>query len=194
MWENTQDFMSLWRAMKPVLCKINGYAGAGGSDTALCADTFMAKDVEIRYMPAGVWGSPMTAMWVYRLGAEKAKRMSFTGDKISVREAEDIGLILKAVSADVLDSTVEQMAHRLTNVPINQLTIQKMVINQAIAQMGLMQTQLLATLFEGISRHSPERLNFKVCALSEGWKTAVKYRDEGTFSWTQNVTLPWPNR
>ncbi len=134
------------------------------------------------------------AMWVYRLGAEKAKRMSFTGDKISVREAEDTGLILKAVSADVLDNTVEQMAHRLTNVPINQLTIQKMVINQAIAQMGLMQTQLLATLFEGISRHSPERLNFKVCALSEDWKTAVKYRDEGTFNWTQNGTLPWPNR
>ena len=43
MWENTQYFMSLWRAMKPVLCKIHGYAVAGGSDIALCADmTFMA--------------------------------------------------------------------------------------------------------------------------------------------------------
>ena len=195
MWENTQYFMSLWRAMKPVLCKIHGYAVAGGSDIALCADMiFMAEDAEIGYMPARVWGSPTTAMWVYRLGAEKAKRMLFTGDKISGREAEDIGLILKAVPAEVLDDKVEQMAHRLTSVPINQLAMQKMVINQAIEQMGLMQTQRLATFFDGISRHSPEGLNFKARAESEGWKTAVKDRDEGTFDWTQNVTLPWSNR
>ena len=195
MWENTQYFMSLWRAMKPVLCKIHGYAVAGGSDIALCADmTFMAEDAEIGYMPARVWGSPTTAMWVYRLGAEKAKRMLFTGDKISGREAEDIGLILKAVPAEVLDDKVEQMAHRLTSVPINQLAMQKMVINQAIEQMGLMQTQRLATFFDGISRHSPEGLNFKARAESEGWKVAVKDREEGTFDWTQNVTLPWSNR
>ena len=38
MWANTQHFMSLWRAMKPVICKIHGFAVAGGSDIALCAD------------------------------------------------------------------------------------------------------------------------------------------------------------
>ena len=86
------------------------------------------------------------------------------------------------------------MAHRLTSVPINQLALQKMLINQAIEQMGLMQTQRLATLFDGISRHSPEGLNFKARAEGEGWKIAVKDRDEGTFDWTQNVTLPWSNR
>ncbi len=53
-----------------------------------------------------------------------------------------------------------------------------------------MQTQRLAILFDGISRHSPEGLNFKVRAENEGWKTPVKDREEGTFDWTQNVTLP----
>ena len=131
--------MSLWRVMKPVICKIHEYAGAGGSDLALCADMiFMAEDAEIGYIPARVWGSSTTAMWVYRLGPEKAKRMLFTGDKILGREAEDIGLTLKAVSADVLDDMVEQIAHRLTSVPINQLATQKMFINQAIEQIGLM--------------------------------------------------------
>ena len=74
---------------KPVIAKVHGFAVAGGSDIALCCDlVVMAEDAEIGYMPARVWGCPTTAMWVYRLGAEKAKRMLFTGDKIDGREAE----------------------------------------------------------------------------------------------------------
>lgn len=92
MWANTQHFMSLWRALKPVVCKVHGFAVAGGSDIALCADmTFMGETAKIGYMPARVWGCPTTAMWVYRLGAEKAKRMMFTGDKVTGTEAEAMG-------------------------------------------------------------------------------------------------------
>ena len=77
----TDDFFSLWRCYKPVICKVHGYAVAGGSDIALCADiVIMAEDAKIGYPPARVWGCPTTAMWVYRLGAEKAKRMLLTGD------------------------------------------------------------------------------------------------------------------
>jgi hypothetical protein len=61
-----------------------GFAVAGGSDIALCSDMIvMAEDARIGYPPVRVWGCPTTAMWVYRLGAEKAKRMLFTGDKIT---------------------------------------------------------------------------------------------------------------
>ena len=116
--------------------------------------------------------------------------MLFTGDKISGREVEDTGLILKAVPADVLDDTVEELAQSLTSVPVHLLATQKLVINQAIEQLGLMQTQRLATLFDRIARHTPEGLNFKDRAESEGWKTAVKDRDEDTFGWTQIVPLP----
>ena len=92
MWANTEHFMSLWRAIKPVICKVHGFALAGGSDIALCSDlVFMEDTAQIGYMPARVWGTPTTAMWVYRLGAEQAKRMLFTGDKIDGREAERIG-------------------------------------------------------------------------------------------------------
>ncbi|UWQ42118.1 crotonase/enoyl-CoA hydratase family protein [Leisingera aquaemixtae] len=195
MWENTQAFMSLWRAAKPVICKVHGFAVAGGSDIALCADlTFMAEDAEISYMPARVWGCPTTAMWVYRLGAERAKRMLFTGDRISGREAAEMGLVLQAVPAEQLDDAVEEMAARMATVPINQLAMQKLVINQAIEQTGLMQTQRLATVFDGISRHSPEGLNFKARAEEAGWKQAVQERDQGTFDWTANETLPKRNR
>ena len=66
----------------------------------------MADDALIGYMPSRVWGCPTTAMWVYRLGAEKAKRMLFTGDKITGREAADMGLVLEAVHSDALDHRV----------------------------------------------------------------------------------------
>ena len=186
MWRNTQHFMSIFRAMKPVICKVHGFAVAGGSDIALCADlTYMADDAQIGYMPARVWGTPTTAMWVYRLGPEKAKRMLFTGDKINGEEAEAMGLVLKSVSAAQLDDEVEAMAQRMATVPINQLAMQKMVINQAM-EATITQTQRLATVFDGISRHSPEGLNFKARSESEGWKQAVKERDLGLYDWTRD--------
>lgn len=195
MWANTQHFMSLWRAIKPVICKVHGFAVAGGSDIALCADlTIMAEEAQIGYMPARVWGCPTTAMWVYRLGAERAKRMLFTGDKISGREAADIGLVLKAVPAGDLDDTVEDLAARMATVPVNQLAMQKLVINQAIEATGLMQTQRLATIFDGITRHSPEGLHFKDRAEQVGWKQAVAERDQGIRDWSTNEEIPKRNR
>ncbi len=186
MWANTQAFMSLFRAMKPVICKVHGFAVAGGSDIALCADLIIMSDnAQIGYMPARVWGCPTTAMWVHRLGPEKAKRMMFTGDRISGQEAAEMGLVLKSVPGGQLDAEVEELATRMTTVPINQLAMQKMVINSAVEAV-INQTQRLATVFDGIARHSPEGLNFKDRAERVGWKQAVQERDEGTFDWTRN--------
>ncbi|HJP21521.1 MAG TPA: crotonase/enoyl-CoA hydratase family protein, partial [Alphaproteobacteria bacterium] len=187
MRRNTDLFMSLWRSYRPVICKIHGYAVAGGSDIALCSDlVVMADDAKIGYMPVRVWGCPTTAMWVYRLGPEQAKRMLFTGDKIDGQEAARIGLVHKSVPADALDAEVESLAQRICTVPINQLMMQKLMINQAIDAMGLQNTQMIATLFDGITRHSPEGLNFKKRAEENTWKSAVRERDLGTYDWTQD--------
>ena len=146
----------------------------------------MADDARIGYMPTRVWGCPTTAMWTYRLGPEKAKRMLFTGDKVTGIEAERMGLVLKSVQESDLDSTVEDLAARMATVPVNQLMMQKMVVNQAIEAMGLKNTQMVATILDGITRHSPEGLNFKAKAEETGWKEAVRLRDEGTWDWTEN--------
>lgn len=191
MMRNTELFMSLFRSKRPVIAKVQGFAVAGGSDIALCSDiVIMAEDALIGYMPARVWGCPTTAMWLYRLGPEKAKRMLFTGDKINGREAERLGLVLKAVPSDQLDGEVESLAHRMASVPQNQLMMQKLMINQALYNMGLQTTQMLATVFDGITRHSPEGLNFKQRAEEKGWKQAVDERDQGTFDWTANAPMP----
>ena len=190
MMRNTELFMSLFRSQRPVIAKVHGFAVAGGSDIALCSDMIvMAEDAQIGYMPVRVWGCPSTAMWLYRLGAEKAKRMLFTGDKIDGREAQKLGLVLKAVPADRLDEEVDALAHRMAGIPQNQLMMQKLMINQALYNMGLQTTQMVATVFDGITRHSPEGLNFKRRAEAVGWKQAVDERDQGTFDWTANAPM-----
>ena len=180
MFNNTKDFMSLWRCNKPTIAKVHGYAVAGGSDIALCCDMVIMEDTaKIGYPPARVWGCPTTAQWVYRLGAEKAKRMLFTGDLITGQEAADMGLVLEAVPVDELDARVRQLAERIQGVPKNQLMMQKLMINQAYEAMGMNQTQMFATLFDGITRHSPEGVWFKQRAEEVGFQEAVKERDSG---------------
>jgi enoyl-CoA hydratase len=178
----TDNFFSLWRSAKPTIAKVRGYAVAGGSDIALSCDlVVMADDARIGYMPARIWGCPTTAMWVYRIGAERAKRMLLTGDTIDGVQAKEWGLVIDAVPENELDAAVEKLADRIAGVPINQLVMQKMMINQAYDNMGLQTTQNLAVLFDGITRHSPEGRWFVEFAQQHGFDAAVRWRDQGRF-------------
>ena len=86
MSRNVRAFMSLYHCSKPVVCKVHGFCVAGGTDMALCSDLLViAADAKIGYPPARVWGSPTTAMWAYRVGPQRAKRLLFTGDSLSGR-------------------------------------------------------------------------------------------------------------
>ncbi|MCW2666781.1 MAG: paaG [Frankiales bacterium] len=180
MKRNTDDFFTLWRSLKPTICKVRGYAVAGGSDIALSCDLLvMADDARIGYPPARVWGCPTTAMWVYRLGAQRAKRMLLTGDTVDGTTAAEWGLALEAVPEAELDARVDELADRMAGVPTNQLVMQKMMVNQAYDNMGLAATQTLATFFDGMTRHSPEGRWFKDFAERDGFHTAVAWRDSG---------------
>jgi len=180
MHRNTQDFMSLWRSNKPTIAKVRGHAVAGGSDIALCCDlVVMADDAKIGYPPSRVWGVPTPMMWVYRLGAERAKRMLFTGDLITGKEALAMGLVSESVPEPELNDRVVALATRISAVPKNQLMMMKLVVNQSVESMGLAQTQMFASLFDGIARHSPEGVWFKQRAEEKGFKEAVRERDSG---------------
>ncbi len=180
MKRNTEDFMALWRSPKPTIAKVHGAAVAGGSDIALCCDLLvMADDARIGYMPTRVWGCPTTAMWTYRLGAARAKQMMFTGNVIDGRTAAAWGLANEAVPVDQLESATMQLAERIAGVPRSHLAMHKMVVNQVMLTMGLEQTQMMATLFDGITRHNPEGLWFRRQAQEAGFKDAVQWRDSG---------------
>jgi len=173
------------------VCKIRGVAIGGGSDMALCCDAvFSSDDARIGYPPSRVWGCPTTAMWVYRVGAERAKRILFTGEILSGSEAAKIGLIGEAVPDKELDHAVDKFINRMINVPTNQLFFQKQVINQAVEQMGLLSTQRLAIFFDGMTRHTPEGIAFQQRAMQVGFKEAVKERDSGVDAVWSNMDVP----
>lgn len=180
MKRNTEDFMSLWRSPKPTIAKVHGYAAAGGSDIALCCDLLMmADDARIGYMPTRVWGCPTTAMWTFRLGPTRAKQMMFTGDTIDGKTAAGWGLANASVPAEELDRATMELASRIAGVPRAHLAMHKMVVNQAMLTMGLEQTQMFATVFDGITRHNPEGMWFRRYAQAEGFRNAVEWRDSG---------------
>ncbi len=180
MKRNTEDFMALWKSAKPTIAKVHGHAVAGGSDIALCCDLLvMADDARIGYMPTRVWGCPTTAMWAFRIGAARAKQMMFTGDTIDGHRAEAWGLANYAVPAAQLEATTLALALRIAGVPRSHLAMHKLVVNQMLLTMGLEQSQTMATVFDGVTRHNPEGLWFRRYAQAEGFKAAVAWRDSG---------------
>lgn len=179
MARNVRGFMSLFHANKPVVCKVQGFCVAGGTDMALCSDLLViAEDAKIGYPPARVWGTPTTSVWAFRLGIEKAKRLLFTGDCLNGREAVAWGLASECAPADQLDARTEILLERIARMPINQLVMMKLLVNQTVLAAGLPTTQILGTVFDGIARHTAEGYAFQQRAAAVGFKQAVRERDE----------------
>jgi enoyl-CoA hydratase len=179
MGRNVRAFMSLFHCGKPVVCKVHGFCVAGGTDMALCSDLLViAADAKIGYPPARVWGSPTTALWAQRLGAQRAKRLLFTGDSLSGLEALEWGLAIEAPAPERLDERTEILVQRIARLPVNQLMMMKLLVNQELYSQGLHATQVLGTLLDGITRHTKEGYAFQQRAAEAGFKQAVRERDE----------------
>ena len=179
MSRNVRAFMTLFHCAKPVVCRVHGFCVAGGTDMALCSDLLvMADDAKIGYPPARVWGSPTTSLWVHRVGAQRAKRLLFTGDSLSGAEAVEWGLAIEAPPADRLEERTEILLERIARVPVNQLTMMKLLVNQSLFAQGLHSTQVLGTVFDGIARHTEEGYAFQQRAAEAGFREAVRERDE----------------
>jgi enoyl-CoA hydratase len=179
MSRNVRGFMSLFHSEKPVVCKVHGFCVAGGTDMALCSDLLViAADAKIGYPPARVWGSPTTSMWAYRLGPQRAKRLLFTGDSLSGEEALEWGLAIEAPAPERLDERFELLLERIARMPVNQLVMMKLLVNQTLYAQGLHATQLVGTVFDGITRHTAEGYAFQARAAEAGFRQAVRDRDE----------------
>ncbi len=172
-------YMKLWYAQKPTIAAVHGWCIAGGTDMVLCADMIVAAEsASFGYPPSRVWGTPTTAMWVYRMGLERAKRYLLTGDQITARKAAELGLILEVVPDDRLEAHALGLARRMAQVPVNQLVMLKLLCNQTAEHMGMASTRLIGTLFDGVARHTQEGLDFVTRAADVGFRQAVRERDD----------------
>ena len=179
MSRNVKGFMSLFHSEKPVVCKVHGYCVAGGTDMALCSDLLViAEDAKIGYPPARVWGCPTTSIWFHRIGLEKAKRLLFTGDCLTGKQAQEWGLAIESAPPAELDARFEALVQRIALMPVNQLIMMKLLLNQSVMQQGLHTTQILGTVFDGITRHTKEGYQFQQDSMAQGFMQAVRQRDE----------------
>ena len=84
----------------------------------------------------------------------------------------------EAAPREKLDERFEALLARIACVPVNQLIMQKLAINQTLSAQGLGNAQTLSVILDGIARHTPEGYAFARRAAAAGFKQAVRERDE----------------
>jgi len=179
MNNNVRRFMKIWECPKPVIGEITGWAIGGATDLILCADLlYMSADAHIGYAPSRIFGTPTTMMWVYRLGLEHAKQFLLTGRAIDAETALRIGLVSQVCEPDKISGTVEAEAQRFKHIPGNQLALNKMLINQAFENMGLRTSQMLGTVFDGMTRHTEEAYRWVESFEEKGFRQVIRERDD----------------
>lgn len=106
---------------KPVICAINGVAVGAGLDMALMCDIrIMADDAQLSagYVKAGLVPGDGGCYYMPRLiGVAKTLELMWTGDFITAREAESLGLVNKVVTAGELEGAVLEMAKKIAESP-----------------------------------------------------------------------------
>lgn len=134
------------RAKVPVICAVNGPAAGVGCSLALAADFtiagksayFLQAFVNIGLVPDG--GS--TWLLARAIGRARATRMMMLGEKIGAEQAEEWGLIYKAVDDDALMAEAKALAEKLANGPtVSYATMKR---NIALAMDGTLSDVLLA--------------------------------------------------
>ncbi|MGQ0831344.1 MAG: crotonase/enoyl-CoA hydratase family protein [Microthrixaceae bacterium] len=190
MGNNVRRFMKVWECPKPVIGEIHGFAIGGATDLVLCCDQlFMADDAIIGYAPSRIYGTPTTMLWVHRIGLEHAKQFLLTGKAIDAATALRIGLVSEVHPAADLSAAVEAHARRFAHIPANQLALNKLLINQAFDNMGLRTTQLLGTLFDGITRHTEEARRWEEDIRARGFRQVIRDRDDPWGDYGSNQRL-----
>ena len=171
--------MSLFHCGKPVVCKVHGFCVAGGTDMALCSDLLLiAADAKIGYPPARVWGSPTTSMWATGSGLSARSGCCSPATACPAPRRSSGGWRSRRPSRAELDERTEILLERIARMPVNQLQMMKLLVNQSLYAQGLHGTQLLGTVFDGITRHTSEGYAFQQRAAAAGFRQAVRERDE----------------
>src|SRR4029077_12511660 len=101
-----------------------------------------------------------------------------TGECITGAEAAEWGLAVEAPNPAELDERTERLVERIAAVPINQLIMVKLAMNSALWQQCIATSRMVSTVFDGIARHTPEGHEFVAQAREQGFREAVRRRDE----------------
>ena len=169
---------SVFDLSKPVIAGIHGHVIAGGTDLALhCDMVIAADDANIGFPPVRSMGTPPTHMWTYMVGPQWAKWFMLTGETVSGKEAQEMGLVLKSVPAEGLDAAVDGLANKIAKIPWEMLAANKSIVNKALDLMGRNMMQIIAAETDAVSHQSSIVREFNRISSEEGLKAALAWRD-----------------
>jgi 2-(1,2-epoxy-1,2-dihydrophenyl)acetyl-CoA isomerase len=119
----------------PVICAVNGVAAGAGANLALACDMVLAGESakfiqsfsKVGLIPdtGGSWHLPRL------LGEARAKGLAFTAQPLKAKQAEDWGLIWKALPDEDLMAEARAMAETFANGPTLGLGLTKQCIQAA---------------------------------------------------------------
>jgi enoyl-CoA hydratase len=177
--ERAQRLMrTLWEMHKPSIAQISGHCLAGGTDLALYCDVLIAADdANIGYPPLRNLGSPPNQLWLYNCGPQWTKRLLLTGDTVSGEDAARIGLVMKSVAPEYLESEVEGLADRFALVDPALLAANKRIVNLGLELMGAGTIQRLAAENDARGHTAPAARQMMKDIGSMGPKQAFVKRD-----------------
>ena len=138
-YRNGKRFMQLMLdTEKPIIAKVNGDAVGMGCTIALCCDIVIASetarfaDPHVRVgLAAGDGGA---VFWSKNVGSALAKYFLLTGDMVSAREAQEMGLVAKVVAPDQLDAEVDRIVGKLRNNSMAAVRFSKSILNIPLRQ------------------------------------------------------------
>lgn len=121
---------------KPVIAAVNGVAAGAGANIALACDLVIAHELANFIQAFSAIGLIPDSGGTYFLprlvGFQRASALAMLGDKISAKEAEEMGLIYKMVKADEFEEFVDRMASRLSKMPTKALALTKKALNASL--------------------------------------------------------------
>lgn len=129
---------------KPIIARVNGAAAGLGASVALMCDMAVAVDTALigdPHVKMGlVAGDGGAVIWPQLVGFSRAKEMLLTGRMLTAREAEAMGLINYAVTADELDAKVDALANELVNGATMAIRWTKSVMNLELRRISCLLT------------------------------------------------------
>jgi 2-(1,2-epoxy-1,2-dihydrophenyl)acetyl-CoA isomerase len=121
---------------KPVLAAVNGVAAGAGANIALSCDLVVAHEGASfiqAFSKIGLIPDSGGTFFLPRLiGMQRATALMMLGEKITAKDAENMGMIYRSFGADVYESEVDKLSNQLAMMPTEGLALTKQALNQSL--------------------------------------------------------------